>query len=1660
MRYTRYILIAILFIIGGSFSRTSAGFSHSARVPAAQSGVHTLVLSDTSGATVHLTFGVDSRATNCIDRALGEIEQPPPPPLPSMFATFINNDSDSLRCLGNGVVIDYHRYSNPSQIDTFTVKFQRGSAGYPLTFHWDSLAEAYSGPVTIQDVFTGTIVSANMKAVNSVTITNVGINEVVIIASGPIYTTPNYVMATTDSASNITETTAKLFGSVTANAPESTWVYFQYTSTDTFRNDFVSSKGLWVVSDSIPVHFTDDIDSLLLNTSYYYRAVATNQNGTSYGAFSLFKTKNIVADFSVVTDSATFVGDSTATLNGTVYRNDTSKTVYAYFYWDPAPLYLRVSGPMNVSDTVIISGPQNPASFHVTLHGLKPASMYGFIARAFDGVQGAKGDLQVFTTSFTGMLVTTNEATNVTDSTAVLNGTVLRSDTTKPMYAYFDWLPNPYYMTLNMNHTDSVLISGPTNPMSFSITLHSLQPSETYGFIAKVTDGVMPGFNTVSGKMLLFTAAEHSDTLQFNIPITIVDGAQTADVTFGLHPYATYCIDANLGEIEFPPFPPQGTLDLRFVDSRIDSATCLGQGTRLNLHHYYSSTQTDTFLLAFQPGLAGYPVTFHWQNISKYYTGAVTMTDQFGGLIVNVDMKAQDSVTITNHGINRLQIIATGPAFEPAVYPLAVTDSSKYVTSTSAEIFGTVYSNGLPTVAHFEWGANNNPDHETQLVYLDTTDPHRLTANLTGLTPGTNYVFRLVATNTNGTSYGTLYGFTTLNGISSNFIKVPITCSDSIHQATVWFGVHPQATNCIDSTLGEIEMPPVPYIGIFDVRLLEPRADSLSCYGGGIMTDLRPFFSTSQADTYFVRFQPGTIGAPMTFTWPDLNQYYYGPVTLLYIPPQTGGTVTIDMKAQQSVTLPTGMLHSFFFIAKEPKLGPVIIPIDTMANVAAFWKFDDASVGVAVDSSSHHNDGTAYGTTLIPGKSGTARHFNGYGDYINVPDSPSLNFDSTESFTISAWFRTTFTGSGEFLRKGSAPTSGYMLRMIQGHVEATIGDMENSTFPHELIHIQSDTTYNDGLWHHAIFARVRPLNKLFLVVDGVLATQPVADTYTLPIINERSLNIGRWEALGGVEYYSGDLDEIRITREVFAPPIDNIAAYWKFEDQSNMFVYDSSRNHNDGTAHGTMLIAGKYGMARHFNGAGDFIQIPNSPSLNFDSSQGFTISAWFRTTDSSNTIILQKGIDSLPGYEIRLEHGHVQGIIGNAVNLTLPPRLVVIVTSESTYNDGQWHQLIFSRVRHLHKLVLMMDNVYSVQSTDDYYPWPLVNSHPLLMGRELSVSSGAISYSGDLDEIKIITGEFDISGGGEAPSVPGAPGIISIADVPNDQGKQVFVKWFASSYQGDQNSPITHYSVWRNDGAWTFIGDVPVRSDSIYSFVAPTLYDSTIVNGIHWTWFEVTAHTADPTIFYTSSPAKGYSIDNLAPHVPDGFAITVGTASVTLRWNPPVDNDFQYFIIYRSDPRRMTAVPVYERLATTTTNEFTDHPDLMTVNYTYRVTAVDFSGNESKPSVVLDPVLGVKDSKQLPATFALHQNYPNPFNPSTNIQYDLPSAAFVMLKVYNILGEEVAALVNEDVTAGIHTFSWNAGNMPSGVYQYRIIALPKADATKPFVQTFRMVLVK
>jgi len=117
-------------------------------------------------------------------------------------------------------------------------------------------------------------------------------------------------------------------------------------------------------------------------------------------------------------------------------------------------------------------------------------------------------------------------------------------------------------------------------------------------------------------------------------------------------------------------------------------------------------------------------------------------------------------------------------------------------------------------------------------------------------------------------------------------------------------------------------------------------------------------------------------------------------------------------------------------------------------------------------------------------------------------------------------------------------------------------------------------------------------------------------------------------------------------------------------------------------------------------------------------------------------------------------------------------------------------------------------------------------------------------------------------------------------------------------------------------------------------------------------------------------------------------------------------------------------------------NEVTNTRDIWLLNFNPNLTDVE-----------------PNDETKIPETIVLKQNYPNPFNPSTTIEFGTPENQFVMLVVYNLLGEQISVLVKENLTAGNYKANWNAADLPSGIYFYKLI-------TEKFIETKKMIFLK
>jgi hypothetical protein len=248
------------------------------------------------------------------------------------------------------------------------------------------------------------------------------------------------------------------------------------------------------------------------------------------------------------------------------------------------------------------------------------------------------------------------------------------------------------------------------------------------------------------------------------------------------------------------------------------------------------------------------------------------------------------------------------------------------------------------------------------------------------------------------------------------------------------------------------------------------------------------------------------------------------------------------------------------------------------------------------------------------------------------------------------------------------------------------------------------------------------------------------------------------------------------------------------------------------------------------------------------------------------------------------------------------------------------------------------------------------------------------------------------------------------------------------------------------------ITDIPFKRSNIFNNVTAKCIDDTVSLFIPGGFGSV---TGEP-------PGEGtdrFDVTRIGFVVPvelTSFTVSVIQNKVTLNWTTATEsNNYGFEIERKATEQQFTKigfVPGYGTTSEAKNYSFADN-SVTAGSYTYRLKQVDFDGTFEYSNEIEVEILA-------PNQFSLEQNYPNPFNPSTKITFSLPEASQVKLSVFNILGEEVKTLLNETIDAGIHIIDFDAGEFSSGVYLYKIQAVPVGSQAGNFVQVRKMILTK
>ncbi len=265
---------------------------------------------------------------------------------------------------------------------------------------------------------------------------------------------------------------------------------------------------------------------------------------------------------------------------------------------------------------------------------------------------------------------------------------------------------------------------------------------------------------------------------------------------------------------------------------------------------------------------------------------------------------------------------------------------------------------------------------------------------------------------------------------------------------------------------------------------------------------------------------------------------------------------------------------------------------------------------------------------------------------------------------------------------------------------------------------------------------------------------------------------------------------------------------------------------------------------------------------------------------------------------------------------------------------------------------------------------------------------------------------------------PNAPTDLgAILDAVDSSGT-IYVSWVDNST--NETGFILEHSI-NAVGSWNQLASLSA-DETFYT-------DTNLVDGTEY-FYRVLAFNGNGNSAY-SNVGSNTTIMNPPTNL---TVVNPQTNKVVLNWEDNSMSETGY-IIERQDGVNLP-IPNFVAIDTVGTDltTFTDSNFTTEVNYIYRVQGYNSKVISTYSNEVTITLVGIESEMNLPTKFELFQNYPNPFNPTTMIKFSIPEASFANVTIYNLLGEKVENLLSKNVGAGFYEITWNAVNIPSGMY--------------------------
>jgi len=300
-------------------------------------------------------------------------------------------------------------------------------------------------------------------------------------------------------------------------------------------------------------------------------------------------------------------------------------------------------------------------------------------------------------------------------------------------------------------------------------------------------------------------------------------------------------------------------------------------------------------------------------------------------------------------------------------------------------------------------------------------------------------------------------------------------------------------------------------------------------------------------------------------------------------------------------------------------------------------------------------------------------------------------------------------------------------------------------------------------------------------------------------------------------------------------------------------------------------------------------------------------------------------------------------------------------------------------------------------------------------------------------------------------AIPGVDSVLITTKINNPTGITLFAEIEAPDQipldslqlfdDGNHNDGDAGDSLFAN--SWTV---PPVEESNYYIDLHITRVDSdTVVNHLN---NMALFTTIGPVVLDSISCIKTFTYYLVKPFVRNQSAsTTITNASVKLICNDP------WVLPITPDVRNLPDIPEGGTVSNSFAFTVRQIDSLFPGYFNFKVEVMSDGWTYWTDSTQVI-ITGVEEELiEVPTEYLLSQNYPNPFNSSSVIKYSVSKSSHVSLKIFNTLGEEIEALVNEEKPVGTYELNWNAANLPSGVYFYRLQA-------GDFVQTRKMILLK